>query len=97
MRFGKLGGHSATTKQEEYIEGMLQVRAMPEELRERAEGCLLKGLLADEADELIPELKIYPFIEDVRASNYDHDWGDYEDWRDHPDAVFGDPNEHGSH
>jgi len=88
----------ATAKQMEFIQSLLRERDVPGRLRRRAGR---DDLTDGDCRDLIPDLLRCPQKRRRTRGRYDRemdaDYGNHEDWRDHPDAVFGDPNEHGSH
>lgn len=85
---------AASEKQNAYVSGLLVSRRVPPSLTNRVENLLDAGLTDGDCREVIPLLQECP-----RRSfrSWDDDYGNWEDWCDHPDAVFGDPGAHGSH
>jgi hypothetical protein len=93
----------ATEAQRRYVDSLLRERIVPIALDQEVSRVTLKGLTDGDCRRIIPLLE--ECEERGRWSprppgpgyGDDHDMGDWEDWRDHPDAIAGDPYEHGSH
>jgi hypothetical protein len=82
----------ATEKQEAFVAGLLDTRDVPKKLRKKVRKA--RPLTDGDCRRFIPLLQACPYLYDDHTGPAvwpDEDWGNHEDWRDHPDAVFGDP------
>jgi len=93
----------ATARQIAYITDLLADREVPRYLREEIERAIHLGVLVDgDCRVYIPDLEDLPYRRrGFRPGRYDgspdNPMADWENWRDHPDAIAGHPGEHGSH